>query len=157
MESIFLSEVSLPLQQTAWRPTTMNSNLVVGSTCNWICCYPQGLRCGTIVKGSMQPAIHNTLTREKQLHCGLSPALHLRAAGGYLAKPSCSERLTWIWKEGRGLRRDSIEGDTGVYTKRKENTICTQYIERLQTESVSNMGGCVDASNTHRFLGRKLM
>jgi hypothetical protein len=74
VKSKFLSEESLSLQQTARRPTTKNSNLLVGSSCNWICCYPQGLRCGTIVKGSMQPAIHNTLTREKRLHCGLSPA-----------------------------------------------------------------------------------
>jgi hypothetical protein len=75
---------SLRLQQTARRPATKNSNLLVASSCNWICCYPLGLRCGNIVKGSMQPAIQNTLTREaaslwgfpgttKQTHC-ISPS-----------------------------------------------------------------------------------
>lgn len=162
MESTFLSEASLPLQQTAWRSTTKKSNLLVGSSCNWICCYPQGLRCGTIVRGSMQPAIHNTLTREKQLHCGLSPAQQNK----FTASPSWARvfrqavlqpEIDLDFERGAQLAPRQYRGGARGSIPRGRETICIKYIERLQTESVSITDGCVDGFNTHRFLGRKLM
>jgi hypothetical protein len=55
-------------------------------------------------------------------------SLHLRHAGRYLSQPFCSERLTWIWKQGAACgetvsrgRRGSIPRGGGV--KRKKNTI----------------------------------